>query len=108
MGKLRCRPAEITCLWRNISHRKVQKHFSVGKKSGRPAKRHGLPGRFSHRNLKIHFLWENSAAGLQKTPARAEDFPIETKKKYFSVGKNCWQYLENFCLSKNFSHRNLE
>ena len=59
-------------------------------------------------NVKSYYLWEKSGAGLQKMPARAEDFPIETKKKYFSVGNNCWQYVEIFCLSKNFSHRNLE
>ena len=55
----------------------------MGKISEHIAKRHGLPGKFSHRNLKIHFLWENSAASLWKRPAWAELFPIENSKNIF-------------------------
>jgi hypothetical protein len=34
MGKLRWQPAEKACLWRNISHRKLQNNISVGKNQG--------------------------------------------------------------------------
>ena len=55
----------------------------MGEISEHIAKRHGLLGKISHRNLKIHFLWENFAGSLRKKPARAKIFPIENSKNNF-------------------------
>ena len=56
---------------------------------------------FPIENVKSYYLWEKSGAGLQKMPVRAEDFPIETKKKLF-CGTKLLAICRKFLLEKKF------
>ena len=77
MGENCWQPSKKTCQYRNISHRKWEKFFSMGEICCQFA-RNACPGRrFSHRNL----------------------------KRYFSMGKLLRQLAENACIGRNFSHR---